>query len=71
MAMGKKCYFDQKNIHTVDHHDPALLSRFLTPWGKIKSRGETGLCAKHQRLVTRAIKQARQLGILATQVRVR
>jgi len=63
----KKCYFDLKNIDTIDHTDGALLSRFLSPWGKIKSRGETGLCSRHQRMVSRAIKRARQLGVLSTQ----
>lgn len=66
----KKCYFDQKNINTVDHYDAALLSRFLTPWGKIKSHGESGLCSRHQRMVARAIKRARMLGVLTAQPRV-
>jgi len=69
--MPKKCFFDQKNIQSIDHHDAALLSRFLSPWGKIKSRQESGLCSKHQRMVTRAIKRARMLGMLSTQARVR
>ena len=69
--MPKKCYFDQKNIDYVDHHDAGLLTRFMTPWGKIKPRSETGLCARHQRMLARAIKRARQLGILAAQPRVR
>ena len=69
--IGKKCYFDLKNIQHIDHFDAATLSRFLTPWGRIKARSETGLCAKHQRMVTRAIKRARQLGVLAAQARPR
>lgn len=67
----KKCFFDQKNIQTIDHYDAALLSRFLTPWGKIKPRSDSGLCSRHQRMVMRAIKRARQLGVLAAQPRVR
>jgi small subunit ribosomal protein S18 len=69
--MPKKCYFDQKNIRHVDHFDGALLSRFLTPWGKIKARSETGLCARHQRELSHAVKRARMLGLLAAQPRVR
>lgn len=69
--MPKKCFFDQKNIKEIDYLDVGLLSRFLTPWGKIKPRRDSGLCARHQRMLSRAVKRARQMGVLAAQPRVR
>jgi small subunit ribosomal protein S18 len=42
----------------------AYLSAFLTDKGKMLGRRSTGLCARHQRKLTKAIKQARNLGIL-------
>ncbi|MCS7262232.1 MAG: 30S ribosomal protein S18 [Aquificaceae bacterium] len=40
------------------------LRRFMTERGKILSRRQTGVCAKHQRMLAREIKRARQLGLL-------
>lgn len=60
----KQCYFTKRNIRP-DYKDPAQLSRYLTPWGKIKEGRDTGTCAKCQRELGKAIKQARYLGLLA------
>lgn len=38
---------------------PSLMSRFVTDTGKILPRKYTGLTAKHQRAVTRTLKQSR------------
>ncbi|MDR1788792.1 MAG: 30S ribosomal protein S18 [Opitutaceae bacterium] len=38
---------------------PQMMSRFVTDTGKILPRKYTGLCARHQRAVTRTLKQAR------------
>jgi small subunit ribosomal protein S18 len=40
---------------------PQLMSRFITDTGKILPRKYTGLTAKHQRAITRALKRARNL----------
>ncbi|PIR02869.1 MAG: 30S ribosomal protein S18 [Candidatus Nealsonbacteria bacterium CG_4_9_14_3_um_filter_35_11] len=58
------CYFCKNNINEIDFKDTELLKRFLSKSAKIKSRKKTGLCAKHQRAVSRAIKKARVLGLL-------
>lgn len=44
---------------TFNDVDP--LSRFVTETGKILSRKDTGLSAKHQRRITKKIKQARNM----------
>jgi small subunit ribosomal protein S18 len=46
------------------YHDVAVLNRFVSDRGKIFSRSRSGVCAKHQRLLARAIKRARHLALL-------
>jgi len=48
----------------VRYYDVALLRKFMSVRGKIATRSRTGLCAKHQRAVVRAIKRARQIGLI-------
>lgn len=48
-----------------DYKDTLTLSKYLTEQGKILSARLTGLSAKNQRKVSRAIKQARLLGFLS------
>jgi len=48
-----------------DYKDTFTLSKYLTEQGKILSARLTGLSAKNQRKVSRAIKQARLLGFLS------
>lgn len=46
------------------YKDTAMLSQILTPRGKILARKRTGVCAKHQRKIGKAVKQARGLMLL-------
>ena len=48
----------------VDYKDVRKLQRFLTERGKILPRRATGLSAKQQRQVSRAIRRARQIALL-------
>ncbi|ABW29783.1 MULTISPECIES: 30S ribosomal protein S18 [Acaryochloris] len=48
----------------IDYKDVDLLRRFITERGKILPRRITGLTARQQRDLTRAIKQARVLALL-------
>ncbi|MCS6782022.1 MAG: 30S ribosomal protein S18 [Gloeomargarita sp. SKYBB_i_bin120] len=48
----------------IDYKDIDLLRKFISEQGKILPRRVTGLTAKQQRQVTRAIKQARILALL-------
>jgi small subunit ribosomal protein S18 len=41
--------------------NPQAMVRYVTDTGKILPRKYTGLCAKHQRTVTRTIKQSRNM----------
>lgn len=57
------CYFTE-NDKTPSYDDPETLKMFLTPRGKILGRNKTGITAKNQRLLSVAIKRARELGLL-------
>lgn len=48
----------------IDYKDIDTLKRFISDRGKILPRRVTGLNAKHQREITRAIKRARQVALL-------
>jgi small subunit ribosomal protein S18 len=41
-----------------------LLTRFVTERGKIIPRRITGVCAKHQRALTLAIKRSRHIALM-------
>lgn len=51
----------------VDYKDSEKLSRFITEKGKIIPRRITGVTAKQQRVITRAVKKARHAGFLPFQ----
>jgi small subunit ribosomal protein S18 len=53
-----------KDDEYVDYKDVALLRKFMSDRGKIRSRRVTGLTAKQQREVATAIKNAREMGLL-------
>lgn len=48
----------------VDYKDVALLRKFMSDRGKIRSRRVTGLTPKRQREVSMAIKNAREMALL-------
>jgi small subunit ribosomal protein S18 len=48
----------------LDYKDERTLSRFLTERGKIIPARLSGMCARHQRQLGRAIKRARHLALL-------
>jgi len=49
---------------TVDWKNPALLKRFITERGKMVPRRISGVCSRHQRQITLAIKRARHIALL-------
>lgn len=59
-----QCFFCQRNLNEIDFKNTQILERYISGLGKIKSRKRTFLCAKHQRMLTTAIKRARHLGLL-------
>ncbi len=60
----KVCSFCVDKIDSLDYKDVIKLRKFISERGKILPRRITGTCAKHQRIVTNAIKRARHLALL-------
>ena len=50
-----------QDLVAIDYKDTELLRKHMTERGKILPRRMTGNCAKHQRLLTSAIKRARTM----------
>jgi len=48
----------------IDYKDERSLSRFLTERGKIIPSRLSGMCARHQRQLSTAVKRARHLALL-------
>lgn len=60
----KNCQFCADKTLTIDYKKVDLLKRYITDEGKIRPRRQTGACARHQRVVAAAIKQARHIALL-------
>jgi len=60
----KVCKFCVEKIDSINYKDVRLLSQFVAERGKIVPRRLTGVCTPHQRRLTAAIKQARNIALL-------
>jgi small subunit ribosomal protein S18 len=60
----KVCKFCVEKIDAIDYKDTRLLGQFVAESGKIVPRRLTGVCTPHQRRLTTAIKQARNIALL-------
>jgi small subunit ribosomal protein S18 len=60
----KVCKFCVEKIDFIDYKDLRLIGPFVAERGKILPRRLTGTCSPHQRALTRAIKQARNIALL-------
>lgn len=60
----KVCPFCAEGVKEIDYKDVEVLQRFLSSTGRIKPRQRTGVCAKHQRQLSTALKRARHLALL-------
>ena len=60
----KVCKFCTEKIDAIPYRDVRLLQGFVAERGKIVPRRRTGVCTTHQRRLTRAIKQARNIALL-------
>ncbi|KOV68420.1 30S ribosomal protein S18 [Streptomyces sp. MMG1121] len=55
---------DQAGVTYLDYKDTDLLRKFVSDRGKIRSRRVTRVTAQQQRLLARAIKNAREMALL-------
>ncbi len=60
----KVCRFCVEKIDDINYKDVKLLSAFISERGKIVPRRVSGVCAPHQRRLSEAVKQARNIALL-------
>jgi small subunit ribosomal protein S18 len=65
----KVCRFCVEKIDSINYKDVRLLQQFVGERGKIIPRRLTGVCTPHQRRLSTAIKQARNIALLPFSVR--
>ena len=66
---NKFCKFTAEGVDQIDYKDIDVLKKYITETGKIIPSRITAVCAKKQRELTKAIKRARILGLMAFTVR--
>jgi len=66
ITLDKKnnCYFCINNQKAIDYKNGQLLGRYTSSYGKILPRRKTGVCSKHQRKLSQAIKRSRFMALL-------
>jgi len=78
IATGKKQYFRRKKVcrfcvdkvDDINYKDSKLLGSFVSEKGKITPRRISGVCTPHQKRLSEAIKQARNIALLPFASRV-
>jgi len=58
----KSCDFCRSK--SLDYLNVRILLRYIDSRARIKCRRRTGVCAKHQRSLSNAIKRAREMALL-------
>src|SRR5438046_3182512 len=60
----KVCTFCVDKVQKIDYKDVGRIRRYISDRGKIDPRRKSGTCAKHQRMLTTALKRARLMAML-------
>ena len=60
----KVCRFCEDKVAVISYKNERVLRRFVTERGKVTPRRMTGTCARHQRVLVRAIKRARHVALM-------
>ena len=61
---GKPCTFCKENAKYVDYKNIKVLNKFITKYAKIVPRYYSGVCLKHQKQLSRAVKRARVMALI-------
>ena len=59
-----QCPLCANNVENVDYKDLETLKKYLDSFARISRKRATGVCAKHQRKLARAVKLARFMALL-------
>jgi len=60
----KVCAFCVDKVKKIDFKEVGRIRRYISDRGKIDPRRKSGTCAKHQRMLTAALKRARHMALL-------
>ncbi len=60
----RRCNFCKDKSEEIDYKDVSAISKYLNRWNKIEPAARSGVCSKHQRELSNAIKRARFLALL-------
>jgi len=66
--VNKNCPFCETKIDP-DYKDTQTLFKYMTERGKLMSKARTGVCSKHQRILTAEAKVSRHVALLPFVVR--
>jgi len=58
------CSFCVDKVQAIDYKETGRLRRYVSDRAKIEPRRKTGTCARHQRMLTLALKRARHVALL-------
>lgn len=70
IRIKKACSFCKEETNP-DYKDVISLRRFITERGKIVNRLRSGVCYKHQRILSNAIKRSRYMALMPFSVAIR
>lgn len=60
----RKCFFCTNNDVLIDYKDMNTIRRYISSFAKIVPRKRSGVCMKHQRELSNAIKRARIMALI-------
>lgn len=63
IVVPRNCPFCKGKI-LPDYKEVDTLAKYLNDRAKIQGKSRTGICSKHQRRISVAVKRARHLGLL-------
>ncbi len=63
--LGKRrCAFCTNQVEQIDYKDIKTLSYFINGFKKIKPRYYSGVCLRHQKALSRAVKRSREMALI-------
>lgn len=60
----RTCQLCRSNTRWVDYKNIEALEAFIDEGARLRSRRRTHTCARHQRMITQAVKRARHVALL-------
>ncbi|MGL4343267.1 MAG: 30S ribosomal protein S18 [Metamycoplasmataceae bacterium] len=60
----RPCFFCSEKMEYIDYKDMEIIQKFINSHSKILASRITGTCARHQRLLSTAIKRARFMALI-------